>query len=321
MLKKIHIFLPLLLSIPIFSYANDQQENLMLQQQVSDLFGTRQWDKLDNLLETYRTDLPKTSSGKHKLILAYSVLSYNAGDTLIMMADDWIAHNPKSPPAYIVRAQGMNSKATELRGEGDISTVDKSIFPKYNEILDEEKNFLIKHKSIGSQDPVWYEQMEVIARLTGDSKLLDETLSEGSDKYPMYQNLYLDALESKMPKWGGSSEKIEKVARFAVEKTKHKSGLAIYSYLWHNAFFSQRELTQLLFNHQIISWEDMKQGWINTLKMTPSNSILNSYLSNACLAQDKKTFEEVKPQLTEVEPNVWVPGTSLEKCVSFFSTK
>lgn len=60
----------------------------------------------------------------------------------------------------------------------------------------------------------------MVARNLEDKELLYSTLEEASKKYPAYQNIYIEAMVARLPKWGGSPEEVEKIARMAAEKTK-----------------------------------------------------------------------------------------------------
>ncbi|VEB58246.1 cytoplasmic protein [Salmonella enterica subsp. enterica] len=63
-----------------------------------------------------------------------------------------------------------------------------------------------------------------------------------------------------------SPEEVEKIARMAAEKNKDQSGLSYYAYIWSNAIHYQPELMALLNKRQIVSWDDMLQGWRDRYK-------------------------------------------------------
>ncbi len=50
----------------------------------------------------------------------------------------------------------------------------------------------------------------MVARNLEDKELLYSTLEEASKKYPAYQNIYIEAMVARLPKWGGSPEEVEK---------------------------------------------------------------------------------------------------------------
>ncbi len=60
----------------------------------------------------------------------------------------------------------------------------------------------------------------MVARNLEDKELLYSTLEEASKKYPAYQNIYIEAMVARLPKWGGSPEEVEKIARMAAKKQR-----------------------------------------------------------------------------------------------------
>lgn len=316
-----------LLITPIIASASsitETQERMAVEQQAIAYTVSPDWKKLEAMIEEYNHGFPATSGGTQKLVIAwggiYGLYAGDAsGDNLNEVATEWLKAQPNSTGARMLQAMVFNVKEVGLRGEGAADTVDPSVWPKYKKLVAQEKDFLLKNKDIADKDATWYQQMEQVARNLGDKDLLYSTLKEGSQKYPAYQNIYLQAMEGRLPKWGGSPEEVEKIARIAAENNKAQSGLSYYSYIWFNAIKFQPELMTLLNKHQIVSWDDMLQGWRDRYKQYPSTRTLNNILATACIARDKEAFERADKMIQgETEPDIWPMGIEYRACQKSF---
>ncbi|EBR3320242.1 DUF4034 domain-containing protein, partial [Salmonella enterica] len=235
------------------------------------------------------------------------------------VAKEWLKANPKSTGARLLQAMVFDAKAVNLRGEGAASTVDSDIWPKYKKLMIQEKEYLLKNKDIADKDVTWYQEMEMVARNLEDKELLYSTLEEASKKYPAYQNIYIEAMVARLPKWGGSPEEVEKIARMAAEKNKDQSGLSYYAYIWSNAIHYQPELMALLNKRQIVSWDDMLQGWRDRYKQFPSTRTLNNILISSCIARDKDSFVKADKMIQgETERDTWPQGLNYRECQQSF---
>lgn len=315
-----------LLITPVISSASsitETQERMAIEQQAIAYTVRGDWAKLDAMIQEYNNGFPTTSGGTHKLIAAwggvYELYSGDVSDKGISdVAKQWLKARPDSTGARMLQAMVFEAKATYLRGEGAASTVDPDVWPKYKKLIVQEKEFLLKNKDIADKDATWYQEMELVARNLGDKELLYSTLDEGSQKYPAYQNIYLQAMEGRLPKWGGSPEEVEKIARMAAEKNKTSSGLSYYAYIWYNAFSFQPELMELLYNRQVVSWDDMLQGLRDRYKQFPSTRTLNSVLISSCIAHDKKAFMGADSMIKgEYEADIWPQGIEYQQCKKF----
>lgn len=322
------LILSILLLSPIIAFAattTEQTERLVIKQQVMDLTYKKDWVRLDAAIQQYNNGFPATSGGAPKLeifwVSMYDIYKNDVskGGLTETAINEWLAAVPHSTGARMLKAFMFNAQITNLRGEGPADTVAPGVWKKYNELVNLEKEYLLKNKDIADKDAEWYPEMEMVARNLGDKALLYSTLQEGSTKYPAYQNIYLQAMESRLPKWGGTPDEIEKIARIAADKNKTKSGLSMYAYIWHNAFFFQPETMNLLYNKKIVSWDDMLQGWRNRYEQYHSTKILNGVLISACIAQDKETFTRTDAMINgEIEHLRWPQGITYQQCKTFF---
>ncbi len=322
-----NIVIGALMAIPALASANsltETRERMAIEQQAIAYTVSQKWDKLDAMFQEYNTGFPTTSGGTHKLVIAwggiYNLFSVDVSDNGISgVAKEWLKANPKSTGARLLQAMVFDAKAVNLRGEGAASTVDSDIWPKYKKLMIQEKEYLLKNKDIADKDVTWYQEMEMVARNLEDKELLYSTLEEASKKYPAYQNIYIEAMVARLPKWGGSPEEVEKIARMAAEKNKDQSGLSYYAYIWSNAIHYQPELMALLNKRQIVSWDDMLQGWRDRYKQFPSTRTLNNILITSCIARDKDSFEKADKMIQgETERDTWPQGLNYRECQQSF---
>ncbi|EDX9486766.1 DUF4034 domain-containing protein [Salmonella enterica] len=316
---------PMIGSASSLTSISEQMERDAVSQQAIAYTVSHDWAKLDAMIEEYNNGFPTTSGGTHKLVMAwegiYDLYSVDVSDKGIGdVANQWLKARPNSTGARMLQAMVFNAKAVAIRGQGAASTVDSDAWPKYEKLMQQEKAFLLKNKDIADKDATWYQEMEMVARNLGDKDLLYSTLEEGSKKYPTYQNIYLQAMEGRLPKWGGSAQEVEKIARIAAEKNKAQSGLSYYTYIWYNALSFQPEMMNLLNKREVVSWEDMLQGFNDRYKQFPSPRTLNNFLSTACIADDKSAFMKADQQIAgKIEPQVWPRGLSYQDCKRYFN--
>lgn len=130
----------------------------------------------------------------------------------------------------------------------------------------------------------------MVARNLEDKELLYSTLEEASKNIPPIK-IFISRPWSLVCLNGVVlRKKSKKIARMAAEKNKDQSGLSYYAYIWNNAIHYQPELMALLNKRQIVSWDDMLQGWRDRYKQFPSTRTLNNILITSCIARDKDSF-------------------------------
>lgn len=183
----------------------------------------------------------------------------------------------------------FDAKAVNLRGEGAASTVDSDIWPKYKKLMIQEKEYLLKNKDIADKDVTWYQEMEMVARNLEDKELLYSTLEEASKNIPPIK-IFISRPWLLVCLNGVVLRKKSKNRQNGRRKNKDQSGLSYYAYIWSNAIHYQPELMALLNKRQIVSWDDMLQGWRDRYKQFPSTRTLNNILISSCIARDKDSF-------------------------------
>lgn len=328
MSKILKLFILIVLFGTVFhSHAKpstEKSERKQIEDQTSKLFTQKRWKELDQLGNTYRKGLPNTSAGTVKLALYYSAFYSNKESGNINLfgrnINEWLKSNPQSVSAHMAKAISIRDQAFAIRGSGYANTVEQKTWPKFYNLIEQQRKYLIKHKEIAHIDPHWFVLMIEIARYQGKKDDHKMWLNEGVSKFPYYKNIYLAATISALPKWGGNVKEVNKVAQLALQKTKSKTGYAMYTYVWYNSLLFQNELLPELTNNQNFPWRNVKQGWEDRLALYPDNFIRNGYMASACLMRDSDIYYK---QLTLLNGDfinsMWPKGLDNSKCFDFFT--
>jgi len=151
-----------------------------------------------------------------------------------------------------------------------------------------------KPKKLTDDCPERYSLLLNLANYQGSDRfhfesLFHEAISSFSD-YGFYY--YLDKAQYLLPSWHGNREELLK---FMVETAKlpsEKEGKRIYTVIIMNYWGEKAEFKS--FKEDRISWDLMKQGFLEMRRTSPASSfILNKYCNFACLASDRATAKEL----------------------------
>jgi hypothetical protein len=298
--------------------------------------GGPDWDGYDKLIQSYTTGLPTTAAGTPKLVLAFECVDdyYSKKFEVMINApkrarqtfdkensrlDKWIKRRPQSATFLIAKAILAQSYAWYLRGDGTIDTVNPRIWPEFNAVINGERSFLLKNKAVGQTSPMWYVAMLNLTRAVPGKPSTQELLHEGSQRYPGFMPIYGAALESALPKWGGSPQAVEQVARSA-QGTEYSD--MVYAYVWHNAVLDCNcNLNDAMVDaaRKQASWPDMKRGWEQYAQKYPDGWVYNGYAAMACTMGDKQSFREASarmgPRIVAFEQE-WPKGITYEQCMA-----
>lgn len=292
------------------------------------------WDDYDKLIQQYTQGLPTTAAGTSKLALALATLQEQYDKNFAIMTkaprrakqtfaeensrlDKWIKRRPKSATFLIAKSILARSYAWYLRGDGTIDTVNQRIWPEFNAVINNTRNFLLKNKAIGQTNPMWYVEMLFLARAVPGKPSAQDLLHEGVQRYPGFMPIYLAAMQGALPKWGGSPQAVEQVARSA-QGTEYAD--MVYAYVWHNAVLDCNcDLNDVMVDaaRKQASWPDMKRGWKQRAQKYPDGWVYNGFAAMACLMGDQQTFRAASarmgPRIKAFEEG-WPKGMTYEQC-------
>jgi hypothetical protein len=291
--------------------------------QVTALLKNERFEDLDTLADSYRSGQARTSSGLWKLSLFYFGLekmlprqqhSPEIWALLGQPVEHWIERRPESPTAHLAYATMLINQAWGIRGTGYAKTVPQPKWEPFHAKVEEARAYLERVKFIASIDPQWYTAMLDIATLQDwPEAKYPALLAEGLDRHPLYYEMYFSAIYRNLPKWGGDAEKVEAIARNAVERTRASEGSGLYARIYWVASASQ--FGDDLFETSRVDWAEMKRGIDDVLAQYPDDWNLNHFAKFACLAGDHAKAAELIDRIEgEPLPAVWGASFYLERC-------
>jgi hypothetical protein len=239
----------------------------------------------------YREITPLTPSGTSTLAEFYGGIEQELGSgkkaagcpyTAGPLIKAWERAEPRSPTAYIVEAAMLSDNAWCLRGSGFADEVSDRSFALFHRQLAAAEKVLKEHRTIAALDPAFYEELLDIynddGRGESDYQVL---LDEGVQRHPGYLNIYFSAARHYLPKWGGSYEAIDALARRAEQElpaTGNAGGyVRVYWYLIGCDCYDQKMLIDPLL---------LKRSMSETLARFPNEWNVSSFALIACRTGD-----------------------------------
>lgn len=145
-------------------------------------------------------------------------------------AKAWAEADPKRPGAYIAEAVLLVDYGWCLRGDGVASTVTPAGWQGFHDNIDAAYRVLTEHAGAAKVAPDYYYVMEQIYRAQGRSAAeFQRLLDEASTHEPYYYDIYFQAANHALPQWGGSVEEVDRIARYAMERTREHDGAGAYA--------------------------------------------------------------------------------------------
>lgn len=279
------------------AFSSELSDRAHIKLVVAKSFFSADFAQLENMAKEFRDNQTRTSSGLWKLTFFYrasSVVSdrdtddHEYWERVYQIADSWVSKYPESPTPQIFRALVALEHAWAFRGSGYAHTVKPENWKPFREKIAEAKKILLDNKKLADVDPHWYVAMATVARAEGWPKpsfvlLIDEALR----KEPLYYQTYFAAINYFSPNWHGDSQHVEEFAKSALEYTKDKEGMGMYTRIYWAA--SQSHYGTALFTRSTAVWEKMRAGVDDILDRYPDQWNINNFAMFACLAGDKDT--------------------------------
>ena len=294
-------------------------------------FAQESYDKLEALAERLRNEKTRYASGTWKLTDYYFVFHNlwigdvknrpNDWSQMHQRIDAWAKQFPQSPTPIIVRSIVLMQEAWKVRGSGYAKSVPPTAWKTFQELVQKAHDNLRSTKAISARDPHWYTVMATIHKVSGSSRYaLMTDVEEGIDRFPQYYQTYFHAIESFLPKWGGSVDEVEFFADYALTKTRQTQGDAIYTRIYWYLF--QIEFHYHLFRSTRVRWDVMKSGMEDVLKDYQDEWNLQNFAVFACLAEDRPMTARLFV-LIEQQPlaAVWPDSNYFKHCKDWSSDK
>lgn len=284
------------------------------------------FEKLESYYSLYRQRTSRTPNGRWKLQLFYDGLfpvDYNhEKDWTNFEAKllQWMKKYPRSPAAHIAYSSALINRAWYVRGDGYANEVPPEAWKSFHSLVELARVSLEESKEFASNDPQWYVQMLVVARVQGWSQLeVNKLLKDAVSKEPYYQETYQTAFEYLLPKWSGSFSEAADFADDAATITSKCEGRGMYARIYWRAINLHPEFEENPFGSKI-SWEKMKAGFEDIIALYPDAWNINNYARFACLAEDKETTRTLLARIGD-KPilEAWPEQTTFSNCQKWAS--
>lgn len=176
------------------------------------------------------------------------------------LASAWTKAKGTQGYAPYVQALAARSEAWKARGSGYSNTVTREAWEIYRKKLAEADAFLETASPQLRQAAPWHMTKLRIAFERGEGPPPIAGLKRATEQWPDYLPLYTMSMYFLSPKWGGSFEQMEAVARYASEATRERSKPAMYVLVWERNLRVNPDATYTLRDTRV-DWDLMKQGF------------------------------------------------------------
>ncbi len=202
---------------------------------------------------------------------------------------EWARQQPTSALAHVLHAKALAAHAWWYRGGGYANTVPPKAWAEFEKYLRQAAEYLAANASTAFSDSSAHLALIAIGRGIGWSA--DRVWSVAQDgllRNPDDDELYFAALQSHLPKWGGTPVSLDRFIQDVVARTRKERGLELYARLYAEAARAQFEAR--IFSESAAQWPLMKQGYEDWVQRYPEPAKLNRFAYFACLAEDKATL-------------------------------
>jgi hypothetical protein len=292
--------------------------------------GTKQWKKLDALIEQLSVSGEKHEDGRPRLYIVTNAietsLSYadpNAPQNPEVQPDEYAREIPTSAFSPIYAAMRLKASAWHARGAGYSSTITDENWKLFRErnLLALKKLMEVKARS--AHLPVWYEIAISVGIDAGvPSATVESLFNEGIQRHSGYLPLYFAYARRFSPLWGGSYAKADNFVRSQLGRLPSADADMLYARLyWVLDQFGNQPRN--FFVESQVDWVRMRNGFEMLMKAFP-NSAWNqaNLVAFSCRANDAETYLKWRTNVSAIEFSRAGPNyISIDICDAQFSKK
>lgn len=266
-----------------------------LERQVLSMLYLEKFDDLERMAKEFRSTKAKFPDGRPKLHYYYTGFaaprsrSAEGWRRFLARLEAWRQKYPQSTTARVAAAEAWLGYAAEARGGGYADTVTA----QGRRLLDErcEKAYaLVAGRPQRSSDdcPERYALLFDIAKIQGWSKPQYEKLFHEAITFaPSYYIFYVQKAIFLLPKWHGDEGEWQEFAKACLRSAPASEGKILYMRIVQSVWNDNNHRS---FDAYGVSWETMKQGFLEAEKLFPDSPwLLNNFCRAACVAGDKET--------------------------------
>ncbi len=280
---------------------------------------------LNRMFSNWNSTTLRTRDGRWRLdaMLKLIDFSVSAGtwDLLHEKIRKWKQPYPDLPGPAITEAMYWLEYGWNARGGGYADTVTGVGRQLFRERLGKAEQILRDSKENAASNPLWYYLGMRAAPGLGWSKpdILD-LFSEAIDRDPGFYANYFAAVYAMSPKWGGSYEMMDLIAKEASEHLLREESDMIYARVYWTIDGTMGDRSEF-FTRSLVSWGRMRSGFDRLIAQYPDSAWNpGNYLAFSCRAGDKESYLKLCNKIDRVhsDSRAWVQGYSPDVCDHMF---
>jgi hypothetical protein len=289
--------------------ADEQSERDAIFREVQTAVAARNYTELSAMESEFRLSHSRTSSGIFKLEAFHAGAQFYLAEgirpeTKCEFRDkdfvrQWTIATPRNPAPVITNAALLLAQAWCFRGSGYADTVKTDAWPMFSRGAAAALETLEACKDMASVDPEFYAvTLDTMRALGADEQTFHATVVEATAREPDYHRIYYSAAWHYLPQWGGSFEAVDKLARYAVERSSADERRSLYARI----YWSLEECgCQIVAKHTNRSMMKQSMRDIFDLYPTPWNG--NYFAELACqmgdIEEGHRYFRAMHPETTD----------------------
>ena len=264
------------------------------------------WDELERLHAAAQTDLQRAAEGG----LASCLFGFGAGrhynaesqayhEAVVAATLAWTRSRPDSPLAHAVHLEAMVSHAWFFRGGGYAKTVSDQRFAEFKAKLNEALAYTKANANVMARGGNYYIRplLTLLRGMSVGVKQQLEIARKGLRKDASDDCIYLDTIDSLVPKWGGEPEELESWVRESMKGLPEQEALKRYARLYNAA--TRADYEQTIFSASLARWPLMRDGLRALISESPGSRYWKGRLAYfGCMVKDR---EVAVPALEAIE--------------------
>jgi hypothetical protein len=287
---------------------------------VQGAYGAGQFSRFDELIETLSQPNQLTDDGMPRALGAEQGLwdflyQWQSWQSDLDKIAEWRKEFPDSYGADLAEATLWRAWGWHARGEDYAATVTPEGWRIFSEKLAHADAVLERCKNRASKSPLYYQLRLSVARDSNwERKRYIALYTEATQRFPWYIPFYLSAANYLSPKWGGTYEDVDRLAR-RTTATPLGSDYSLYTRIYWD-LTDQETLDFEPFRDSHADWSLMKTGFEGLMNRYPKSKWnLNAYAYFACRANDGATYGALRARIgKDVIPSAWASNYSTDVC-------
>lgn len=273
------------------------------------------WDELERLYAAARQDLQRAEEGGlascrfgHGIWRSYAGESVAYHEAVAANTLAWARSRPQSPLAHAVHLQALVDLAWYHRGGGFANTVSDQRFADFKAKLNDALAYAKAHGDVMGRDNFYIRPLLTLLRGMGVGLRQQlEIARKGLRQHATDDCVYMAALPSLLPKWGGDPDVLERWVRESMKGLPEKDALRRYVRLYNAA--TEGDYEQSLFEATAARWPLMRDGLRAVLEESPRSRYWQNRLAYfACMVKDRETAVPALEAVgTAVDAEAWGP--------------